>query len=54
MAKNADPRARTVVTVPSSSPGELPKSAFMLVLTGTRFGELFKLPPGRAVQIGRG
>ena len=54
MAKIADPRARTLVTVPSSSPGELPKSAFMLVLTGTRFGELFRLPPGRPVQIGRG
>ena len=26
----------------------------MLVLTGTRFGELYKLPPGRAVRIGRG
>ena len=54
MAKTIDPRARTVVTVPSSSPGDLPKSAFMLVLTGNRFGELFKLPPGRPVQIGRG
>ena len=54
MAKTTDPRARTIVTVPSASPGDLPKSAFMLVLTGTRFGELFKLPPGRPVQIGRG
>jgi len=26
----------------------------MLVLTGTRFGELYKLPPGRVVRVGRG
>src|SRR2546423_13528890 len=54
MAKTSDPRARTVVTVPSAVPGDLPKNAFMLVLTGTRFGELYKLPPGRTVRIGRG
>src|SRR5438270_523139 len=54
MAKSSDPRARTFVTVPSAAPGDLPKSSFMLVLTGTRFGELYKLPPGRAVRIGRG
>jgi len=45
---------RTSVTMPSATPGDLPKSAFMLVLTGTRFGELYKLPPGRVVRIGRG
>src|SRR5438105_12068496 len=45
---------RTSVTVPSAVPGDLPKNAFMLVLTGTRFGELYKLPPGRTVRIGRG
>ena len=45
---------RTSVTMPSAAPGDLPKSAFMLVLTGTRFGELYKLPPGRVVRIGRG
>jgi len=54
MAKSGDPKARTFVTVPSAAPGDLPKSSFMLVLTGTRFGELYKLPPGRAVRIGRG
>src|SRR3989442_13347594 len=54
MAKIGDPRARTPVTVPSAVPGDLPKSSFMLVLTGTRFGELYKLPPGRVVRIGRG
>ena len=54
MAKTSDPRARTFVTVPSAVPGDLPKNAFMLVLTGTRFGELYKLPPGRTVRIGRG
>src|SRR2546428_4332350 len=54
MAKTADPRARTFVTVPSAAPGDLPKSSFMLVLTGTRFGELYKLPPGRVVRVGRG
>src|SRR5229473_2705392 len=54
MAKTGDPRARTSVTVPSAAPGDLPKNSFMLVLTGTRFGELYKLPPGRVVRIGRG
>src|SRR5205807_295231 len=54
MAKTSDPRARTFVTVPSAVPGDLPKNAFMLVLTGTRFGELYKLPPDRTVRIGRG
>jgi two-component system cell cycle response regulator len=54
MPKTADPRARTFVTVPSATPGDLPKSSFMLVLTGTRFGDLYKLPPGRVVRIGRG
>src|SRR5438094_9384523 len=54
MAKIGDPGARTSVTVPSAAPGDLPKSSFMLVLTGTRFGELYKLPPGRVVRIGRG
>ena len=54
MSKPGDPRARTSVTVPSAAPGDLPKSSFMLVLTGTRFGELYKLPPGRVVRIGRG
>jgi diguanylate cyclase (GGDEF)-like protein len=54
MPKNVDPRARTFVTVPSAAPGDLPKCSFMLVLTGTRFGELYKLPQGRAVRIGRG
>src|SRR6266850_8176082 len=54
MAKTGDPRARTSVTLPSAAPGDLPKSSFMLVLTGTRFGELYKLPPGRVVRIGRG
>ncbi len=54
MAKTGDPRARTSVTVPSVAPGDLPKNSFMLVLTGTRFGELYKLPPGRVVRIGRG
>ena len=39
MSKPGDPRARTSVTVPSAAPGDLPKSSFMLVLTGTRFGE---------------
>ncbi|HYZ89998.1 MAG TPA: GGDEF domain-containing protein [Myxococcales bacterium] len=54
MTKSGDPKARTFVTVPSAAPGDLPKSSFMLVLTGTRFGELYKLPLGRAVRIGRG
>src|SRR3989442_8040191 len=54
MAKIGDPRARTPVTVPSAVPGDLPRSTIMLVLTGTRFGELYKLPSGRAVRIGRG
>src|SRR5258706_16211500 len=54
MAKTVDPRARTSVTVPSAAPGDLPKSSFMLVLTGTRFGELYKLPQGRVVRVGRG
>jgi len=54
MTKPGDPRARTSVTVPSAAPGDLPKSSFMLVLTGTRFGELYKLPAGRPVRIGRG
>jgi two-component system cell cycle response regulator len=54
MPKSSDPRARTSVTVPSAVPTDLPKSSFMLVLTGTRFGELYKLPPNRPVRIGRG
>src|SRR5216684_1646282 len=54
MPKAGDPRARTSVTVPSAAPGDLPKNSFMLVLTGTRFGELYKLPTGRVVRIGRG
>ncbi|HKC61553.1 MAG TPA: GGDEF domain-containing protein [Myxococcales bacterium] len=40
--------------MPSAAPGDLPKNSFMLVLTGTRFGELYKLPTGRVVRIGRG
>ena len=55
MAKGTpESMVRTSVTMPSAAPGDLPKSAFMLVLTGTRFGELYKLPPGRVVRIGRG
>ena len=52
MAK-IDPKARTIVT-PPSGPGRLPKSTFILVLTGTRFGEVYKLPPGKLLRIGRG
>jgi diguanylate cyclase (GGDEF)-like protein len=54
MPKTNPSVARTSVTSPSPQPGDLPKSAFMLVLTGTRFGELYRLPPGRVVRIGRG
>jgi diguanylate cyclase (GGDEF)-like protein len=54
MAKMADSKARTLNTYPSVVPAGQPKSAFMLVLTGMGFGELYKLPPGRAVRIGRG
>jgi diguanylate cyclase (GGDEF)-like protein len=54
MGKSNDPRTRTFVTVPSASPGEMPKSAFVLVLTGSGFGELYKLPQHKAVRIGRG
>jgi diguanylate cyclase (GGDEF)-like protein len=54
MAKTVDPKARTLVTVPSTGTGPLPKSNFILVLTGTRFGEVYKLPPNRELRIGRG
>ena len=53
MAKTADPRARTIITVPSPAEPS-PKSAFILVLTGMRFGEVFKLPQGRPITVGRG
>jgi diguanylate cyclase (GGDEF)-like protein len=54
MTKSADSRLRTQVTAPTVTPGDLPKSAFVLVLTGSGFGELYKLPPRRPVRIGRG
>jgi diguanylate cyclase (GGDEF)-like protein len=54
MAKMVDPKARTLVTQPSTGAGPLPKSTFILVLTGTRFGEVYKLPPNRVLKVGRG
>jgi two-component system cell cycle response regulator len=54
MAKTVDPKARTLVTQPSSGTGPLPKSTFILVLTGTRFGDVYRLPPNRALRVGRG
>ncbi len=54
MAKTVDPKARTLVTLPSAGTGPLPKSTFILVLTGTRFGEVYKLPQSRVLRIGRG
>ncbi|HZX94591.1 MAG TPA: GGDEF domain-containing protein [Myxococcales bacterium] len=54
MAKTVDPKARTIVTEPSTTPGVLPRGSFLLVLAGSRFGEVYKLHPGRVLRVGRG
>src|SRR3954469_11249074 len=54
MAKTVDPKARTIVTQPSTTPGVLPRGSFILVLAGSRFGEVYKLHPGRVLRVGRG
>lgn len=54
MSKTGDPKARTIVSLPVPGPGPLQKSAFILVLAGTRFGEVYKLHPGRVLRVGRG
>jgi two-component system cell cycle response regulator len=54
MSKTVDPKARTIVSLPTPGPGPLQKSAFILVLAGTRFGEVYKLHPGRVLRVGRG
>jgi two-component system cell cycle response regulator len=53
MGKSRDPNERTLATPPFVAPVDTTKSAFILLLTGVRFGELYKLPQGRAVRIGR-
>ncbi len=54
MSKTVNPKARTIVSLPTPGPGPLQKSAFILVLAGTRFGEVYKLHPGRVLRVGRG
>ena len=53
MGKTRDPNERTVSTPPWTGPVDSSKSAFILLLSGIRFGELYKLPQGRVVRIGR-
>jgi diguanylate cyclase (GGDEF)-like protein len=53
MGKSRDPNERTLAAPPFVAPVETSKSAFILLLTGVRFGELYKLPQGRVVRIGR-
>jgi diguanylate cyclase (GGDEF)-like protein len=55
MSRQVDPNARTVVARPVPTPAALPKSVFVLVLSGNSFGELYKLPAGnKVVRVGRG
>jgi two-component system, cell cycle response regulator len=55
MSRQVDPNARTVVSRPVPTPAALPKSVFVLVLSGNSFGELYKLPAGnKVVRVGRG
>jgi diguanylate cyclase (GGDEF)-like protein len=55
MSRQVDPNARTVVSRPVATPTALPKSVFVLVLSGNSFGELYKLPAGnKVVRVGRG
>src|SRR5438552_14836116 len=53
MGKTPDPNERTLATPPWTSPVDPQKSAFILLLTGLRFGELYKLPQGTVVRLGR-
>lgn len=54
MAKPPGLDDRTIATLPTPLPGAQGKSPFVLVLSGIAVGEVYKLPPDRAVRIGRG
>ena len=53
MGKTPDPNERTLATPPWTATVDPQKSAFILLLTGLRFGELYKLPQGTVVRLGR-